>query len=61
MTRCLACPLTPLRLVRGVCHRCLQRQIVDIKAGRTTDAELVAAGLRAPAKKKKTLRFPKCV
>jgi hypothetical protein len=35
---------------RGVCPTCKGRQNLAIAAGETTDAELVAGGLRLPAK-----------
>lgn len=40
---------------RGLCLRCRQRQDRQIKAGLTTDAELVRKGLRLPSKKQANL------
>lgn len=38
-------------VVRGVCFPCRERQRKDIKAGTTTEAELVASGKLIPSKK----------
>jgi hypothetical protein len=47
--RCLVCRQRLARS-RGVCPPCYQAQHRRIRAGETTDAQLVAVGQRSPAK-----------